>query len=46
MLRIDMEHREALGFKLDTYGFNIQDILAEYEFLEPYEQLYNYLQVV
>ncbi|KAJ7861522.1 hypothetical protein B0H14DRAFT_2575882 [Mycena olivaceomarginata] len=34
-----MERREALGFKLDTYGFNIQDILAEYEFLEPYEQL-------
>jgi hypothetical protein len=46
MLRIDMERREALGFKLDTYGYNIQDILAEYEFLEPYEQLYNYLQVV
>ncbi|KAJ7898665.1 hypothetical protein B0H14DRAFT_2557155 [Mycena olivaceomarginata] len=33
-------------FKLDTYGYNIQDILAEYEFLEPYEQLYDYLQVV
>ncbi|KAJ7739737.1 hypothetical protein B0H14DRAFT_2638196 [Mycena olivaceomarginata] len=33
-------------FKLDSYGYNIQDILAEYEFLEPYEQLCDYLQVV